>query len=460
MVKVKNKDELLRNVETSLNRKARRIALDVIETTLDAVDPKNIIKSKISLCKDKLHVNGRVFDLASFNKIFVVGGGKASGSMAEALEGILGSKIEDGYIVVPHGESKKYTVSRIKILEGSHPIPKENSVENAKKILDFVSHAGERDLVIGLISGGGSALMALPCEGISLADKQKVTDMLLKSGATINEINTVRKHLSNFKGGRLARAVYPATLLTLLLSDVLGDPLDVIASGPTVPDSTTFGDAVNILEKYDLWNKIPESIKKILLSGVKGLVAETPKSDDPAFKRVFNVIVGNNRVACESALDALKDFRLNTLLLTSFLEGEARYVGSVIGGVAKEISTSGNPVSPPAGIIAGGETTVTVVGNGRGGRNQEICLGAALKIQGLDRVVLASVSTDGVDGPTDAAGAVVDGKTISRSEKLGLNAEEALKENDSYTFFSKINDLILTGPTGTNLNDITILIVI
>jgi glycerate-2-kinase len=236
--------------------------------------------------------------------------------------------------------------------------------------------------------------------------------------------------------------------------------LDVIASGPTVPDSTTFGDAVNILEKYDLWNKIPESIKKILLSGVKGLVAETPKSDDPVFKRVFNVVVGNNRVACESALDALKDYGLNTLLLTSFLEGEARYVGSVIGGVAKEISTSGNPVSPPSGIIAGGETTVTVVGNGRGGRNQEICLGAALKIQGLDRVVLASVSTDGVDGPTDAAGAVVDGKTISRSEKLGLNAEEALKENDSYTFFSKLNDLILTGPTGTNLNDITILIVI
>ncbi|MCS7119966.1 MAG: glycerate kinase [Nitrososphaerota archaeon] len=457
---IKNKMELLSNAETSYIRRAREIILDVIEKSLNSVDPRTIIKSKVLLKDNRLIINDKIFNLDEFDKIFVVGGGKASGSMAKALEEILGSRIEDGVIVVPRGESQRYKMHRIRVVEGSHPIPDERSVASAKEILNLAGRVGEKDLVIGLISGGGSALMALPYDGITLGDKQRVTDLLLRSGATINEINIIRKHLSGIKGGRLAKSLYPATILCLLLSDVLGDPLDVIASGPTVPDSSTFSDALDILERYDLLSKIPVSIRELLMSGAKGLVEETPKADDPAFKKVHNVVIGNNRLACETAAEELKSSGFNTMLLTSLLEGEARHVGTVFGTVAKEISRSGNPISPPAAIIAGGETTVTVTGQGKGGRNQELCLGAALKIQGLEKTVLASVSTDGVDGPTDSAGALVDGWTIARSKRLGMEANDYLRNNDSYSFFSRLGDLVMTGPTGTNVNDITILLVI
>jgi len=460
MAKVINKDELLSNAYSPLNRKAREIVLAVIENILDSIDPKKMVRSKVVLTDDTLRVNEKYFDLTTFERIFLIGGGKASGSMAEALEEILGERIEDSLVVIPRGTKDRYRVKRIKFHEASHPIPDESSVEGARKLLDLASHAEEKDLVICLISGGGSSLMALPRDGITLSDKQKITDLLLKSGATINEINAVRKHISIFKGGYLAKKAYPATLLSLLLSDVLGDPLDVIASGPTVPDSTTFCDAVYVLKKYNLWEKIPESIRKILSDGVNGLIQEPPKKDDPAFRRVHNVIIGNNRLACQAAIDKLKELGLNTLFLTSFIEGESRDVGLMLGAIAKEILTSGNPLPPPAGLVVGGETTVTVVGDGVGGRNQEICLSAASKIENLDRVLVASVSTDGIDGPTDAAGAVVDGKTIFRSRKLRLDANEYLKNNNSYSFFSQIGDLIRTGATGSNVNDITILIIL
>ncbi|MEM4701044.1 MAG: MOFRL family protein, partial [Candidatus Bathyarchaeia archaeon] len=276
----------------------------------------------------------------------------------------------------------------------------------------------------------------------------------------INEINTVRKHISEFKGGWLAKKAYPATILNLILSDVLGDPLDFIASGPTVPDSTTFSDAIKVLKKYRLWDRAPISIKKVLTDGEKRLIPETPKADDEAFERVFNVIIGNNRAASLAACEILKSEGLNSLLLTSLLEGEARHIGTVLASLAREISASGNPVKKPAGIVAGGETTVTVTGKGKGGRNQEIALAAALKIRGLEGVVIASLSTDGVDGPTDAAGAIADGKTIARAEALGLRAENFLTDNNSYSFFSQLGDLILTGPTGTNVNDVSVIIVL
>jgi len=287
-----------------------------------------------------------------------------------------------------------------------------------------------------------------------------VTEALLKSGTPINEINAVRKHISDFKGGWLAKKAYPATVINLLLSDVVGDPLDVIASGPTVPDTTTFQDAIKVLKKHTLWNKIPESVKKTLLNGEKGQVSETPKAHDPAFKRVYNFIVGNNRSASLAAYDELRDAGLNTLFLTSYMEGEARHVGRMFAAMAREIVASGKPIPKPSGIVAGGETTVTVVGKGAGGRNQEIALGAALKIDGIEGAVIASISTDGVDGPTDAAGALADGKTILRSRELELNAEDFLRANDSYAFFSKLGDLIFTGPTGTNVNDISVIVVI
>lgn len=459
MIKIKNKQQLINNSKTPLDRKARKLALTSLEAVLKAANPKNIINSKVTLKKTQLTINKHSFNLGKFRNIFVVGGGKASGSMAEALETILKDHITEGILNIPYAGSH-YKVERIKLQEASHPIPDKAGVKGARHMLDLVSQADENDLVICLISGGGSSLMPLPHDSISLQDKRMVTDALLKSGATINEINTVRKHISDFKGGWLAKKAYPATVINLLLSDVVGDPLDSIASGPTVPDSTTFQDAVQVLKKYTLWNKIPESVKKVLLDGEKGLIPETPKADDVAFKKVYNFVVANNRSATLAAYNTLRSAGLNTLFLTSYMEGEARHVGRMFAAMTREIMASGKPIPKPAGIVAGGETTVTVVGEGTGGRNQEIALGAALKMDGIDGAVIASMSTDGVDGPTDAAGALADGKTILRSRELEMNAEEFLADNDSYTFFSKLSDLIFTGSTGTNVNDVTVIVVI
>jgi len=460
MIRIANRKSLLVNASSPIIRKAREIVQDAIEDAFKAVDPKEVVRSKVTLDGDQLDVNGKIFDLAGFERIFVMGGGKASGSMAEAIEEILGERIEDGLIVVPHGTASQYKTKQIKFHEASHPVPDESSVQAARKLLDLASQTEENDLIIFLISGGGSSLIAIPRDGIPLTDKRKVTEMLLRSGATINEMNTIRKHISGFKGGFFARRVYPATIISLLLSDVIGDQLDVIASGPTVPDSTTFHDAVHILKKYDLWKKTPMSIRSVLSNGVKRLIQETPKSDDPAFRRAHNIIIGNNRLACSAAIESLNKSGLKTLFLTSFAKGEARDLGIMLAAIGKEIIAAGNPLQRPVGVVIGGETTVTVTGKGRGGRNQEIALAASLEIDCLERIVVASASTDGIDGPTDAAGAIVDGDTITRSEEMKLDAKEHLKNNDSYSFFSKLGDLICTGPSGTNVNDLSILVVL
>lgn len=337
--------------------------------------------------------------------------------------------------------------------------PDEVGIKGTLRMLELAEQAGEDDLIICLVSGGGSSLMPLPRRDISLDSKRQITSALLKCGATITEINAVRKHISAFKGGWLARKCYPATVLSLVLSDVVGDALDSIASGPTVPDATTFNDAHKVLEKYGLWESAPVSIRNLLSDGEKGIIEETPKKRDEAFERVSNVVLGNNRCASVAVCEHLKSKGLNTVLLTSTLEGEAKHVGAVLASIAKEVLESGNPVSKPVAIIAGGETTVTVVGEGVGGRNQELALSAALRLRGSHTITFASFSTDGVDGPTDAAGAIADGKTTERGEKLGLDAETYLARNDSYTYFSKIGDLIITGKTGTNVNDISLLIV-
>ena len=458
MASIKNKEALIENGESPSDKKARMLALSSFEHALKAVDPKQIIKSKIRLDNSKLLVNDYVFDIDRFENIYVVGGGKASGSMAEALEHVLGSRIREGVVNVPHGSSHKTEI--IKLHGASHPVPDQAGVEGAQHIIELTEKAKENDLVICLISGGGSSLMPLPRNDVSLADKKEITDMLLKSGATINEINTVRKHISNIKGGWLAKKAYPATILNLILSDVIGDPLDFIASGPTVPDSTTFKDAIKVLKKYNLWEKAPASIRKVLSDGEKGVIPETPKPDDKTFKKVFNVVVGNNRTASLAACNYLKSEGLNTLLLTTTLEGEARHVGVMMASIIQEIGFSGNPLKKPAAVVAGGETTVTVTGKGVGGRNQELALAAISKINGINGAVLASMSTDGIDGPTDAAGAIVDGKTLAKAVKRGLAPEEFLAENDSYNFFSKLEDLIFTGQTGTNVNDITVIVVL
>jgi len=456
MITIKNKEELVKNGETKLDQKARSLALRSLESALNAVDSKQIIKSKLSLKNSTLYVNGHSIDLKKFKNIYVIGGGKASGSMAEALEQVLGNNIKNGFVNIPHSSKNKTNI--IKLHEASHPIPDEDGVEGTRHMLEMAEQAKKDDLVICLISGGGSSLMPLPRGKISIVDKKKTTDALLKCGATINEINTVRKHISDFKGGWLAKKAYPATILNLILSDVVGDPLDFIASGPTVPDSTTFVDAINVLKKYELWSKTPASIRKVLSDGEKKLIPETPKTDDEAFKRVYNVVVGNNRLASLTATECLKSEGLNTLLLTATLEGEARHVGVMLASIAREVYASRNPIQKPAGIIAGGETTVTVTGKGLGGRNQEIALAAMQNLHGMNGVVVASLSTDGVDGPTDAAGAIVDGKTLDRAARMGLTPEKYLAQNDSYHFFLKLGDLIFTGPTGTNVNDVSVIV--
>jgi glycerate 2-kinase len=459
MIGIKNKKQLIANGQTVNDRRARRFALESLESALKSVDPKEIVSSKFSMEGSILTVDGYSFDLERFKKVYVVGGGKASGLMAEALEELLGKWVAAGHINVPRGNIANTKI--IEFTEASHPVPDEAGVRGAKIIRELAQQASkEKALIVSLISGGGSSLMPLPLDGISIADKREVTEALLKCGATINEINTVRKHLSEIKGGWLAKTAYPATVLNLILSDVVGDPLDFIASGPTVPDSTTFEDAGKILKKHDLWSRMPASVIKVLQNGEKGLIPETPKAGDPAFKNVHNVVIGNNRSASTSACEHLKRAGLNAILLTATLEGEAKHVGTVLGSVASEVIASGNPVCKPTGIVAGGETTVIVEGNGLGGRNQEIPLAAAWKISKLNGAVVASLSTDGIDGPTDAAGAIADGKTLIRGARLGLTPENYLSNNDSYHFFSKLDDLILTGPTGTNVNDVTIILVV
>jgi glycerate-2-kinase len=458
MVIIKDKEQLVKNGETQLDRRARELALTSLESALAAVDPKRIMKSRLVLKNSTIRVDDYSFDLRQFKHIYVIGGGKASGSMAEALEQILGARITRGFVNVPRGHEHETDI--IELHDASHPIPDESGVKGTRVMLEIAEQADRDDLVICLISGGGSSLMPLPRGEVSLTDKRALTDSLLKSGATINEINTVRKHISDFKGGWLAKKTYPATILNLILSDVVGDPLDFIASGPTVPDSTTFSDAVRVLKKYNMWDEAPHSVRKILADGEKGAIPETPKAGDEAFKKTYNVIVGNNRYASLAAREYLRSTGLNTLLLTSTLEGEARQVGAMLASITREVSISGNPIPRPAGIIAGGETTVVVAGKGLGGRNQEISLAAALKLNGIDGVVVASLTTDGVDGPTDAAGAIADGKTLMRAKREGLVPEKFLAENDSYRFFSKLGDLIFTGPTGTNVNDVSAIVVL
>ncbi len=430
----------------------REPMLKVMAAALRAVDPANAVKRAVSRRGDVLEVDGATFDLGRIDRVLVVGAGKASAPMARALEEILGDRISAGWVNVRYGYA--VPTEKIHIHEAGHPIPDESGVRGAGEILRILADARENDLVIALISGGGSALLTAPAEGISLEDLQATNRLLLASGATINEINAVRKHLSRVKGGQLARAAHPARLVTLILSDVVGNPLDVIASGPTVPDTSTFADAWDVLTKYGLVDEVPPTVVKRIRDGVGGTVPETPKPGDPVFDRTWNVIVADNSVAAQAAADEAEALGFHPLILTTFLEGEAREVGRVVAALAKEEAVRHGPVPLPACLILGGETTVTLRGNGKGGRNQELALAAALAIRGMDRVAVASLGTDGSDGPTDAAGGLVDGSTVARGAERGLSAEKHLQNNDSYHFLEAVNDLLKTGPTRTNVNDL------
>jgi len=375
--------------------------------------------------------------------------------MAAATEEILGDDLTDGLVIVKEGY-REAGCSRIRLVEAGHPIPDGRGVQAAVDLGKFLQDSQAEDLVICLISGGGSALLVSPVPRLELSDLQGMTAALLASGAAIQEINTLRKHLEYLKGGGLARRAQPARIITLVLSDVIGDPLDVIASGATVPDPTTYTEAWQILERYNLLEQVPPAVTTRLRLGLDGLAPETPKPGDPLFDRVQNVIIGSNRLAAEAAVAQARQEGFSTLLLTTSLQGEARHVGRVLASLGREMVESGQPLTPPACLVAGGETTVTLTGNGKGGRNQELALSAVRDLGGLDDVVLVSLATDGGDGPTDAAGAVVSGSTLSRAVALDLDPAAFLKNNDAYHFFQALGDLIISGPTMTNVNDLTL----
>ncbi len=427
----------------------RRQALRIFRAAVKAAAPAAAVSRHLKLRGNTLLAGQLRYRLKDFSNIYVIGAGKAGAQMALAVERLLGPRITAGLVNVPAGESAR--LRRIKLNVSGHPFPDRQGQQGAARIAEIAREAGPRDLVLCLISGGASALLPLPAPPVTLAEKQETTRLLLHCGANIHEFNCVRKHISLVKGGGLARLAYPATVLTLILSDVIGDDLDVIGSGPTVPDRTTFADARAVFDKYAIWDQVPPGVRQRLSAGNM----ETPKPGDPIFAKVRNVIVGSNRLAVDAAARQARALGFRTLVLSTTVQGEAREVARVFASVAQEIRATGRPVKPPACIIAGGETTVTIRGTGLGGRNQEFALAAALDIAGLENVVVLSAGTDGADGPTDAAGAMADGTTTAR----GHDAVGMLANDDSYHFFEPLGDLIKTGPTGTNVADIQILLV-
>ncbi|MBT4138085.1 MAG: glycerate kinase, partial [Candidatus Latescibacteria bacterium] len=431
--------------------KMREHARELFDASILAVDAGQCVRRFVSLDGALLNIGDQDYDLSQYDRVLVVGMGKASSQMAVALEDILGDHIGGGLINTKyeHREALKY----VEVVECGHPVPDEAGVVGTQRILDLLADADDKTLVICVISGGGSALTPAPVGGVNLADKQETTRLLLACGANIVELNAIRKHLSRIKGGGMARIAFPATVVALMLSDVIGDPMDVIASGPTVPDTATFQTCMDILDKYDLVSDIPEAVRTRFEAGVRGEIDDTPKPGDAALSKVQNLVVGSNGLAVEAAAKKAKELGYNTLVLSTRVEGEAREVAYVYAGIAKEIVQSGQPIEAPACVISGGETTVLVRGDGKGGRNQELTLSAAIQLAGWDRVVMLSGGTDGTDGPTDAAGAIADGETIARATKENVSALAHLKNNDAYHFFKPLDDLIMTGATGTNVAD-------
>jgi glycerate 2-kinase len=439
----------------------RRLPADVpldkvLSAALAAVEPAQAVRNALTTDASGFSTAGRAYDFSRFDRVLIVGAGKASAPMAAAVEDVIANRARvEGSVTVRYGHAAPTRIVRIR--EASHPVPDEAGASSTRDIVELLESTTRRDLVVCVISGGGSALLTLPINGVSLEDLQRTTDALLRSGATINEINVVRKHLDVVKGGGLARLSAPAQLLTLVLSDVVGNPLDAIASGPTVPDTSTFVDAARVFDRYSLWSVVPSPIAERINRGAAGDLPETPKPGDPLFEGAHTVVVGSNLLACKAAARAAADAGFHTLVLTTFVEGEAREAGRVLAGILREIDASGHPLARPACVIAGGETTVTIRGEGRGGRNQELALSAAFSLRALDRVLLASIGTDGNDGPTDAAGAWADGSTLERAAAAGLDPSASLAANDSYTFFDQLGDLVRTGPTNTNVNDLYLL---
>jgi glycerate 2-kinase len=457
--KIKNRRSLL----SVGNKRERRIILDCFEAALRAVSPSTLIERELNVSSSsqllKVPRAGLEFDLSRFRKVIVIGGGKASGYLAEGLEKKIGKFITEGYVNILEGTRRLFHTKKIVLNEASHPIPDQSGVNGTRKMLELLSRADRSSLIICLISGGGSALVPLPAKGITLKEKIMTTELLLRSGANIDQINRVRKHISGVKGGQLVRHGNGATFLSLIISDVVGDHLDSIASGPTVPDSSTFFDAEQILSDLKILDLVPGPVRERILLGCKGLIPETPKPNDPIFGRVSNVIIGSNSIACNAIQNLLKKKlgrSVDLSYLGSSVIGEARNVARTL--VTRSLRYSKNSERPYFALVWGGETTVTVRGNGIGGRNQEEAISVLLNLGNAGEssdLTFGFIGTDGIDGETNAAGALIDFSTHERAKKVGLDARKYLENNDSNTFFKKVgSSLIITGPTGTNVNDV------
>lgn len=442
-------------------RDLRSDAETIFRAGLAAVDAGEAVARHLSLDRGRNLLrlgDGRELSLSGFRRVFVVGAGKAAAPMAAAVERIIEPAFPaQGIVNVKYG----HTTPRprfIELHECGHPLPDQAGVEGARAIERILSALAGEDLLFVVVSGGASALLPAPAEGISLEEKQRTTELLLRAGADIHELNAVRKHLSTLKGGQLALRARPATVIALILSDVVGDRLDVIGSGLTACDPSTFADAARVLQRYNLAGSTPAAVARRIDMGIRQEIPETPKDAGSGPGAVLNLIVGSNRLALESAAAAARSLGFHTLVLSSTLEGESREVARVHAAILREVLATGNPLGRPACILSGGETTATVRGDGRGGRNQEFALAAAIAIDGLEDAVILAAGTDGTDGPTDAAGAIVDGTTASRACGAGLSPHDHLARNDSYTILDRAGDLLRTGATGTNVMDINILL--
>lgn len=431
-------------------------AKEIFAAGIAAADPFQAVSRVLRLEKDVLCAGEATLPLVAGAKVHLLAIGKAAGPMAAAAEEILGDYLGEGLAVSKYDHV--WPLRKVRLLQAGHPLPDDNGLAATRAVRDLVTKAAATDLVVCLLSGGASALLPAPAAGISLAEKLSTTELLLGCGAGIQEINCVRKHLSTLKGGGLARLVAPRKLLTLVLSDVVGDPLDVIASGPTVADPTSFAEAMAVVGRYQLLQRLPAAVRRHLEQGCVGRIPETPKPGDACFAGQRVQLVGSNSQSLAAAAAAAMRLGYTPLVLTSSLTGETRQVAAVHAAIARELVTSGHPLPPPVCLLSGGETTVTLRGSGRGGRNQEFALAAALGIAKLTDVVILSGGTDGTDGPTDAAGAIVDGSTLQRARQLGLDPERHLQHNDAYPFFAALGDLLITGPTNTNVMDLQLVL--
>jgi len=436
---------------------AQPLIRKLITKGLEAADPYRAIIKAVSLRGRSLHVGDRSYDLSRFNRLLVVGAGKASARMAQAIESVLGSQLEGGFVVVKTGH--RVPTKRITVAEASHPIPDGAGLRAADRIRMLVRDLTCRDLLLVLLSGGASSLLPAPAPGLTLANKRWITRLLLRSGATIDEMNAVRKHLSRLKGGGLALSTQ-ATIVTLILSDVMSDDIATIGSGPTAPDPTTFADAIGVLRRYRIWRTVPGTVRHHLLQGSKGTVPETLKPGSRRLRSVHHMIIGSNREMLHAVVHAAKQAGLHTRLLPTAITGEARTEAKRFVGHALRLARQAGSLRRHSCIIAGGEPTVTVTGRGKGGRAQEFAAAAALHLAGVSSVWLVALGTDGTDGPTDVAGAVVSGATAAQAGKIGVNLPAALKRHDTYPALKTLRCHIRTGPTGTNVNDLYLLLLL